>query len=98
MRQLLDIQKKLLPELTEKLKKRYTILHHVMLAGVVGRRSLASALKMTERMLRSEVEFLKNQGFLQTEAIGMRVTHSGKQLLMHMEPMIKDLFVLTELA
>lgn len=98
MRSVLDIQSRLLPDLTEVLKKRYTILHHVMLTGVIGRRTLAASLDMTERVLRTEVDFLKSQGLLETEASGMRVTEAGKQLLEDMMPIVNDLFGLSHLA
>lgn len=97
MRQLLDIQSQLLPDLIEVLKKRYTILHQIMLAGSIGRRSLASALDMTERVLRSEVDLLKAQGLLESSSGGMRISQAGRQLLDEMESMAKDLFGLTEL-
>ncbi|RAV09066.1 sugar-binding transcriptional regulator [Paenibacillus contaminans] len=97
MRNLLDLQKQLLPDLIEVFKKRYTILHHIAVSRVVGRRTLASSLDMTERVLRGEVDFLKEQGLLEADSAGMRVTASGMKLLEQMEPMIKELFGLTDL-
>jgi len=97
LRSVLDIQKQLLPDLMDIMKKRYTILHHIMVSRVVGRRTLASSLDMTERVLRSEVDFLKAQGLLEVEAYGMRISDAGEQLLEAMEPMVKELFGLSEL-
>jgi central glycolytic genes regulator len=97
MREILDIQKKLLPDLVEVMQKRYTILHLIMISRLIGRRTLASALNMTERVLRGELDFLKAQGLLETDSLGMRLTDSGLQVLEEMEPMIKHLFGLTEL-
>jgi central glycolytic genes regulator len=97
MREILDIQKRLMPDMVEELKKRYTILQHIMVTGIVGRRTLAGSLGMTERVLRAEVDFLKAQGLLDVENFGMRVSDSGKQLLEDMEPLVKDLFGLTDL-
>jgi central glycolytic genes regulator len=97
MREILDIQVKLLPDLVEVMQKRYTILNLIMISRVVGRRTLAAAMNMTERVLRGEIEFLKAQGLLEIESLGMRVTDSGLQLLEEMEPMVKHLFGLTEL-
>jgi central glycolytic genes regulator len=97
MRSVLDIQKQLLPDLMDTMRKRYTILHHIMLSRVVGRRTLASSLDMTERMLRSEVDFLKAQGLLEIESFGMRVSAAGQQLLEAIEPMVRELFGLSEL-
>lgn len=97
MRSVLDIQKQLLPDLMDTMRKRYTILHHILVSRVVGRRTLASSLDMTERVLRSEVEFLKSQGLLEVESYGMRVSDAGQKLLEAMEPMVKDLFGMSEL-
>ena len=97
MRRVLDIQKQLLPDLTDVLKKRYTILHHIFVSGVVGRRTLAAHLGMTERVLRAEVDFLKEQGFIETETAGMKISEAGRKLLEDLEPIVKQLFGLTDL-
>ncbi|WP_438447119.1 sugar-binding transcriptional regulator [Gorillibacterium sp. sgz5001074] len=97
MRSVLDIQKQLLPDLMDIMRKRYTILQHIMISRVVGRRTLASSLDMTERVLRSEVDFLKAQGLLEIESYGMRVSSAGQELLEAMEPMVRELFGLSEL-
>jgi central glycolytic genes regulator len=97
MRELLTIQKQLLPDLMDTLKKRHTILHHIMVSGMVGRRTLAGSLNMTERVLRGEVDFLKAQGLLVIETSGMRISEAGRQLLDRIEPLVKDLFGLNEL-
>lgn len=97
MRSVLDIQKQLLPDLMDVMRKRYTILHHIMISRVVGRRTLASSLDMTERVLRGEVDFLKAQGLLEVESYGMRVSPAGQQLVEAMEPMVRELFGLSEL-
>lgn len=97
MRRIIDIQKQLLPDLTDVLKKRYTVLKSVMVSGTVGRRTLASSLGMTERVLRGEVEFLKTQSLLDSSSAGMQITNAGKKLLEDIEPFVKDLFGLTEM-
>lgn len=97
MRQILNIQKQLLPDVIDILKKRYTILHHIMLSGMVGRRTLASSLNLTERVLRAEVDFLKSQGLVEIESMGMKISESGRLLVEEMNPLIKDLFGLTDL-
>jgi len=97
MRRIIDIQKQLLPDLTEVLKKRYTILKSIMLSGTVGRRTLASSIGMTERILRAELDFLKTQGLLNVSSAGMHVTEAGVKLLDDIETFIKDLFGLTEM-
>jgi len=95
---LLELQKQLLPELMDVMKKRYTILHHIKLNGTVGRRTLAHSVHMTERMLRSEVDILKQQGLLDTNSSGMHISIAGEELLEGLEPYIRELFDLTDLA
>ncbi|OYD08217.1 sugar-binding transcriptional regulator [Paludifilum halophilum] len=97
MKALLELQKQLLPDLLETMRKRYEILRHLQLMQPVGRRSLASALGTTERILRGEVDFLREQGLVRIESVGMRLSDAGNNLVSEMEPLIKDLFGLTEL-
>jgi len=97
MRQIIDIQKKLLPDLLRVMETRYDILHRIHLAGSIGRRALAANLDMTERTLRSELDLLKSQGLLNTAASGMTLTAGGKQLVEEMEPIVKELFGLSDL-
>lgn len=97
MRQIVELQQQLVPDLLDVMKKRYTILHQVMLSDLVGRRTLASTLSMTERMLRAETDFLKTQGLLEIHSGGMRISESGKLLLEELEPLYKTMFGLSEL-
>ena len=97
MREILNIQQQLVPDLTDVLKKRYTILRHIQLMGVAGRRSLAAALGLTERVLRSETDFLKAQGLVEIDSSGMRISPSGRELLDAMEPAARELFGLSEM-
>ncbi|MGG1554927.1 sugar-binding transcriptional regulator [Paenibacillus ferrarius] len=97
MREILDIQKQLMPDVMDIMKKRYSILQHILVSGVVGRRSLASSLDMTERVLRGEVEFLKELGLLESDATGMKISETGRKLLEDMQPIIKMAFGLTDL-
>ncbi|WP_438348197.1 sugar-binding transcriptional regulator [Paenibacillus sp. FA6] len=97
MRNLIEIQKQLLPDLMETLKTRYTILHRILLFDIVGRRTLAASLHMTERVLRSETDLLKSQGLIEIESMGMKISDSGRRLLDSLEPIAKNLFGLTDL-
>ena len=97
MRNLLEIQEQLLPDLMDTLKRRYTILHQIKLSGIVGRRTLASSLSMTERVLRAETDLLKAQGLIEIETLGMRISVSGICLLEELEPVMNELFGLVEL-
>lgn len=97
MRTILEVQKQLLPDLMDVMKKRYTILRQIMISDVIGRRTLAHSLDMTERVLRSETDLLKTQGLIEIESTGMKISESGLQLLEMLEPMAKELFGLSEI-
>lgn len=97
MEPILDLQKRLLPDLLETMRKRYEVLRHLQLMQPVGRRSLASALGITERVLRGEVDFLREQGLVRIEPVGMQLTAAGADLVWNMEPLVKELFGLTDL-
>jgi len=55
IRQLVQIQKRIVPDLIEEMQTRYDILHYVRLMQPIGRRTLAPSLGLTERVLRREV-------------------------------------------
>lgn len=95
MREVLNVQKQLIPDLIDLLKKRYTVLNHILLMGTAGRRTLAASLDMSERVLRAETDFLKEQGLLRIESNGMTISSAGEELLASMEPMVKELFGLS---
>lgn len=97
MQNLLEIQKQLLPDLMDILKKRYLILNQIMLEEVIGRRTLALSLNMTERVLRAETDLLKAQGLIEIENVGMRISDAGRRLLEQMQPMAKELLGLSEM-
>ncbi|MEX2415418.1 MAG: sugar-binding domain-containing protein [Paenibacillaceae bacterium] len=97
MREVLNIQKQLIPDLIDQLKKRYTVLNHILLMGTAGRRTLAASLDMSERVLRAETDFLKEQGLLRIDSNGMTISSAGEELLTSMELMVKDLFGLSEM-
>lgn len=97
MRKLLQLQKKLLPDLMQTFQLRYEILQRVSRSGTIGRRSLATELGLTERVLRSELDILREQGLLDAGSTGMTLSEAGCRLLDDLEPHVKDLLGLPEL-
>ncbi|MCM3760614.1 hypothetical protein M3212_07420 [Alkalihalobacillus oceani] len=97
MQGLLDIQKKLLPDLLDVMVKRYRILHYIKLMQPIGRRSLSTNLQLSERVLRGEVTFLKEQGLVHFATAGMSVTEEGEQLFSQLEDVMKELLGLRHL-
>lgn len=98
MRRLVELQQKLLPDLVQVLRERYMLLRSIDHLQPIGRRGLAQAIGTTERILRAEVELLKDSGLLHVTAAGMNLTAEGMQVLDEMEPLVGELFGLTDLA
>lgn len=97
MRQLIELQRQLVPELLDVMSKRYKILQQVMLAGTIGRRALANVMAMTERVLRAETELLKEQGLLLISPSGMSLSEDGKKVLEQLEQLDPHVFVSSDL-
>lgn len=79
------------------MEKRYKILHRIFVAGTMGRRSLAASLDLTERTLRAELDLLREQGLLDAGTSGVTLSEAGRRLLEELEPLVKELFGLSEL-
>lgn len=94
---LIDIQKRLLPELLPIMQRRFDILQYIGLMEPVGRRSLSVSLGITERILRGEVSLLKEQNLIQVTSIGMSLTVEGRDVLEGLRGMIRELSGLTSL-
>ncbi|GBF10646.1 central glycolytic genes regulator [Tepidibacillus sp. HK-1] len=94
---LLQLQMKLVPDVLEIMQKRYKVLHHISLMQPIGRRSLSQSLGFTERILRAEIDFLKQQGLIDVETSGMKVSQEGYEVLEEVSPYIKNLFGLYQL-
>ncbi|GGE81488.1 sugar-binding transcriptional regulator [Priestia taiwanensis] len=97
MDSLLKYQKKLLPDLLPVMQSRYKVLQYIRIMQPIGRRSLSASLGLTERVLRSEVLFLKEQHLINIEASGMTITEEGAMLLVALEEFMKKLTGLTTL-
>lgn len=94
---LIDIQKKLVPDLLEVLNRRYEILRLIRLMQPIGRRLIASNLELSERVLRADVSFLKDQGLIDVTSAGMTLTEEGKNIIIQLEEVIKDILNLPTL-
>ncbi|AVP54909.1 central glycolytic genes regulator [Clostridium tetani] len=94
---LLKLQQKIIPEGIELLERRYIILRNIYYSQPVGRRLLSRNLNLSERIIRTEVNFLKEQGFIEINAPGMVITKLGEELISKLKEfvyMIKGLSTL----
>lgn len=87
----INLQKKIVPELTDLLVQRYQILRQISHEYPIGRRALAAKLGLSERVLRSQVDFLKKSGLLNFSAAGMSVTDEGMDILSELADYVRKL-------
>ncbi|QDI91883.1 hypothetical protein EPH95_12425 [Salicibibacter halophilus] len=97
MLDLLEWQKKLQPDILENLNRRFDILQFIRVSAPVGRRTIAAALHISERVLRSEVELFKEQNLLRVKSGGMDLTEEGRTLLDQLGPSMQNISGRTQL-
>lgn len=88
---LMDIQKRLLPDLLPVMQRRFDILQYISLMEPVGRRSLSVSLGITERILRAEVTLLKEQNLIRITSVGMSLTVEGQKVLEGLTSTMREL-------
>ena len=91
MRNIIELQRKIAPEIVAVIECRYEVLRHIRHAQPVGRRALASLLTMSERILRAQVEFLREAGLVTFSPLGMEVSAAGEALLPELTEYVKAL-------
>ncbi|SEG08308.1 central glycolytic genes regulator [Caloramator fervidus] len=91
MKEILLIQQKIIPEMIELLKKRFDILSNIYYNQPIGRRTLSQELNLGERVIRTEVEFLKNQGLIEVTPAGMIITKEGEKILGDLRELIYEI-------
>lgn len=97
MDNIINLQKKIVPELSELLVLRYQVLRQVSHESPIGRRALANRLGLSERVLRAQVDFLKNCGLLNFSPLGMYVTDEGEEILKELADYVRKLQDLSSL-
>jgi central glycolytic genes regulator len=96
LQEILELQKKIVPELVGTLEKRYNVLRTICHNQPIGRRVLAEMLNVGERTVRSEIGFLKDQGLIEINASGMTVTSEGIELIYKLNDFIHEIKGLSE--
>ena len=87
----MQLIKKIAPDLTEEMIKRYRVLKTVRLLQPCGRRLVVLSLGMTERTVRSEIERLSAQALVHISKIGMSLTEEGMEVLEGLETIFSAL-------
>ncbi len=97
MEQVLKLQQKIVPELVELLEKRYNILRTIYYNQPIGRRVLANNLGIGERIVRTEINFLKNQDFIEINTPGMNITKKGEEIINKLKDFIHEIKGLSDI-
>lgn len=97
LQEILKLQMKIVPELVEVLEKRYNVLRTIYYKQPIGRRILANDLNLGERIVRTEIIFLKEQGLIEINTPGMTVTESGEEIVNELKGFIHEIKGLSEM-
>ena len=91
VQEILAVQKKIVPELVDVLEKRYNILRTIYFNQPIGRRVLASELSLGERIVRTEINFLKEQNLIEINTLGMSVTEEGIRVVEQLKDFMHEI-------
>ncbi|WP_077864078.1 sugar-binding transcriptional regulator [Clostridium saccharobutylicum] len=91
LQEILELQRKIVPELVNTLDKRYNILLTIYHNQPIGRRVLSDKLNVGERSVRTEIGFLKDQGLIDINTAGMTVTSDGVELIIKLKDFIHEI-------
>jgi central glycolytic genes regulator len=87
----------MVPEVSELLERRYVVLRAIAAGEPIGRRALADRLGWSERVTRSEVEFLRCFGLVELNGAGVTLSEAGRQILAPAAEIVAALRGLAEL-
>ena len=90
MDNILAVQQRLIPDLIEKMYRRFNILSTIYQFQPIGRRALSEQLNLTERVLRTEVNILKDGYLIEIHSKGMTVTSDGEDVLEQLSHYLKS--------
>ena len=93
----LDALQQLVPELAGLLDRRYSLLRIIRNQGPIGRRFIAAQMGGSERVIRSELDVLREQGLLHTTSLGMQLTPEGEKVFLELEDVVRDFYGLEQL-
>lgn len=79
------------------MQKRYNILRTIYYNQPIGRRILAGSLELGERVVRTEINFLKKQNLIEVNMPGMTVTSEGEEIIDKLKHTIHEFKGLSEI-
>jgi len=87
----------LVPELAELLERRYNLLKVIRNQGPIGRRFLSAQLGGSERVIRGELDVLREQGLLHITSLGVQLTPEGEKVFLELRDVVRDAYGLEQL-
>ncbi|WP_181055337.1 sugar-binding transcriptional regulator [Enterococcus mundtii] len=79
------------PDIMDVLQERYKILRNIYWMQPIGRRSLSESMGMTERVLRTETDLLKQLELINASKSGMTLTKKGEEVYQSLESFMDQL-------
>lgn len=81
---------RLVPELGDLLERRYSLLKIIGNQGPVGRRFISAHLRGSERVIRGELDLLRDQGLVLSSSLGVKLSPEGEQVLLTLQAMVRE--------
>jgi central glycolytic genes regulator len=97
MDEVVGFLRRIAPEMLNILENRYTILKNIYYYQPIGRRALAAHMDIGERMVRRELDFLKEQKLISISPAGMSIEPDGIELVDQLEHFIHEIRGLSRL-
>lgn len=91
MNQDLKWVKAIAPDMVDVIEQRFNVLRNIDWSAPIGRRTLAQSLNISERVLRTETDFLRKQDLITSTRSGMVLTAKGKETVRGLAPLIEQL-------
>jgi central glycolytic genes regulator len=95
MKDLIQLQKVIYPDLLDIMQQRYRILYTIYLFQPIGRRGIIEQTNLPERLIRNETLLLQNQGLMEVSTKGMVITEDGEHIIESLSSFIRELTGLT---
>lgn len=97
LNEILKLAQKIVPEAIDMLDKRYNILRTIYYNQPIGRRILANKLGVGERIVRTEINFFKEENLIEIDTPGMTITKDGEEIIEKLKDFIHELKGLSDI-
>jgi central glycolytic genes regulator len=94
---LIQVLHQIAPEILGIIEQRYAVLRVVYYKAPIGRRALAQELHLPERLIRNELEFLVDSGFVVKSSSGAALSAGGERILLQLSEYIRQMRGLSDL-